>query len=173
MGAHNFNIPLTIESVPGSQPAEMTATLPWASIAPIKFTVTAEHTIIWGTETRNTILTSLTGTAATEEQEFRDIYGMDVVTIPTNRPVQRIDHEDAVYKTKAEKYKAVVEAVKEAHEKGQPVLVGTVTIEVSELLSRMLSKEGIKHNVLNAKFHEQEAEIVADAGIHGDRKSVV
>ena len=109
----------------------------------------------------------MTGTAATEEQEFRDIYGMDVVTIPTNRPVQRIDHEDAVYKTKAEKYKAVVEAVKEAHEKGQPVLVGTVTIEVSELLSRMLSKEGIKHNVLNAKFHEQEAEIVADAGIHG------
>ncbi len=109
----------------------------------------------------------MTGTALTEEQEFRDIYGMDVVTIPTNRPVQRIDAEDAVYKTKAEKYKAVVEAVKEAHAKGQPVLVGTVTIDVSELLSKMLSREGIQHNVLNAKFHEQEAEIVAQAGQHG------
>ena len=109
----------------------------------------------------------MTGTAATEEQEFRDIYGMDVVTIPTNRPVIRIDHEDAVYKTQKEKYKAVVEEVKSAHEKGQPVLVGTVNIDVSELLSRMLSREGIQHEVLNAKYHEKEAAIVANAGIHG------
>ena len=92
---------------------------------------------------------------------------MDVVEIPTNVPVQRKDLEDAVYKTKAEKYKAVVQAVKEAHATGQPVLVGTITIEVSELLSKMLKKEGIPHNVLNAKYHEQEAEIVADAGVHG------
>ncbi len=109
----------------------------------------------------------MTGTALTEEKEFRDIYGMDVVEIPTNVPVQRKDLEDAVYKTKAEKYKAVVRAVKEAHATGQPVLVGTITIEVSELLSKMLKKEGIPHNVLNAKYHEQEAEIVADAGVHG------
>ena len=109
----------------------------------------------------------MTGTALTEEQEFRDIYGMDVIEIPTNKPVARIDHDDAVYKTQKEKYKAVVEAVKEAHEKGQPVLVGTITIEISELVSKMLSREGIQHNVLNAKFHEKEAEIVADAGIHG------
>ncbi len=109
----------------------------------------------------------MTGTALTEEQEFRDIYGMDVIEIPTNRPVQRKDLNDAVYMTKKEKYKAVVEAVKEAHEKGQPVLVGTITIEVSELLSKMLQREGIAHNVLNAKFHEMEAAIVADAGIHG------
>ena len=109
----------------------------------------------------------MTGTALTEEKEFRDIYGMDVVEIPTNVPVQRKDLEDAVYKTKAEKYKAVVEAVKKAHATGQPVLVGTITIEVSELLSKMLKKEGIQHNVLNAKYHEQEAEIVADAGVHG------
>ena len=109
----------------------------------------------------------MTGTALTEEKEFRDIYGMDVVEIPTNLPVQRVDLEDAVYKTKKEKYAAVIEAVKEAHAKGQPVLVGTITIEVSELLSRMLKKEGIKHNVLNAKYHELEAEIVADAGVHG------
>lgn len=109
----------------------------------------------------------MTGTALTEEKEFRDIYGMDVVEIPTNVPVQRVDLEDAVYKTKEEKYKAVVQAVKEAHATGQPVLVGTITIEVSELLSRMLKKEGIPHNVLNAKYHELEAEIVADAGIHG------
>ena len=109
----------------------------------------------------------MTGTALTEEQEFREIYGMDVVEIPTNRPVQRVDLEDAVYKTKKEKYEAVVEAVKEAHATGQPVLVGTITIEVSELLSKMLKKEGIKHNVLNAKYHEQEAAIVADAGLHG------
>ena len=109
----------------------------------------------------------MTGTALTEEKEFRDIYVMDVVEIPTNRPVARIDHQDAVYKTKKEKFKAVVESVKEAHEKGQPVLVGTITIETSELISGMLKREGIKHTVLNAKFHEQEAEIVALAGQHG------
>ena len=109
----------------------------------------------------------MTGTALTEEKEVRDIYGMDVVEIPTNRPVQRKDLEDAVYKTKQEKYHAVVEAVKEAHATGQPVLVGTITIEVSELLSKMLKKEGIQHKVLNAKYHELEAEIVADAGQHG------
>ena len=109
----------------------------------------------------------MTGTALTEEKEFRDIYGMDVVEIPTNVPVQRIDMDDAVYKTQAEKFRAVVEEVKKAHEKGQPVLVGTITIETSELLSTMLKKEGIHHNVLNAKFHEMEAEIVAQAGQHG------
>ena len=109
----------------------------------------------------------MTGTALTEEQEFRDIYALDVVEIPTNEPVIRKDLQDAVYKTKKEKYEAVVEAVKKAHEKGQPVLVGTITIETSELLSKMLSKAGIQHNVLNAKFHEQEAEIVAQAGVHG------
>ncbi len=109
----------------------------------------------------------MTGTALTEEKEFRDIYGMDVIEIPTNVPVQRVDLDDAVYKTKREKYMAVVEQVKEAHAKGQPVLVGTITIEVSELLSRMLKKEGIPHNVLNAKYHEMEAQIVADAGMHG------
>ena len=109
----------------------------------------------------------MTGTALTEEQEFRDIYALDVVEIPTNEPVVRKDLQDAVYKTKKEKYEAVVEAVKKAHEKGQPVLVGTITIETSELLSKMLNKAGISHNVLNAKFHEQEAEIVAEAGKHG------
>ena len=109
----------------------------------------------------------MTGTALTEEKEFRDIYGMDVIEIPTNKPVQRIDHQDAVYKTKREKLWAIVQAVKEAHAKGQPVLVGTITIEASEEISRLLSKEGIAHKVLNAKFHEMEAEIVADAGIHG------
>ena len=114
----------------------------------------------------------MTGTALTEEKEFRDIYGMDVVEIPTNRPVARIDHQDAVYKTKKEKFKAVVESVKEAHEKGQPVLVGTITIETSELISGMLKREGIKHTVLNAKFHEQEAEIVALAGQHGQLRSL-
>ncbi len=108
----------------------------------------------------------MTGTALTEEQEFRDIYGMDVIEIPTNKPVARKDLDDAVYMTKKEKFRAVVEAVKEAHEKHQPVLVGTITIEVSELLSGMLRREGIKHNVLNAKFHELEAEIVKDAGVH-------
>lgn len=109
----------------------------------------------------------MTGTAATEEQEFRDIYGMDVVTIPTNKPIARIDYNDAVFKTKKEKYLAVVEAVKEAHAKRQPVLVGTITIDVSEHISRMLSREGIEHNVLNAKFHEKEAEIIAQAGRAG------
>ena len=106
----------------------------------------------------------MTGTALTEEKEFRDIYGMDVIEIPTNKPIQRIDHHDAVYKTKKEKYRAVVEEVKKAHEKGQPVLVGTISIEKSELLSAMLKKKGIKHEVLNAKYHAKEAEIVAQAG---------
>ena len=109
----------------------------------------------------------MTGTALTEEQEFRDIYGMDVIEIPTNVPVVRKDEQDAVYKTRKEKFKAVVQAVKEAHEKGQPVLVGTITIETSELLSSLLKKEGIEHNVLNAKFHELEAEIIEQAGQHG------
>ncbi|MGF0033357.1 preprotein translocase subunit SecA [Bariatricus sp. SGI.154] len=108
----------------------------------------------------------MTGTALTEEQEFREIYGMDVVEIPTNVPVQRLDLEDAVYKTKKEKFKAVCDAIEEAHTKHQPVLVGTITIETSELLSGMLKRRGIKHNVLNAKFHEMEAEIVAQAGVH-------
>ena len=109
----------------------------------------------------------MTGTAITEEKEFRDIYAMDVVEIPTNKPVIRVDHEDAVYMTKKEKFNAVVNAVVEAHAKQQPVLVGTITIETSELLSRMLKRQGIKHNVLNAKFHELEAEIVAQAGQAG------
>ncbi len=109
----------------------------------------------------------MTGTALTEEKEFRDIYGMDVIEIPTNMPVIRKDLQDAVYKTRKEKLNAIVEAVKEAHAKGQPVLVGTITIEASEELSRMLTRNGIQHKVLNAKFHELEAEIVADAGVHG------
>ena len=112
-------------------------------------------------------LSGMTGTAMTEEQEFREIYGMDVIEIPTNKPVQRIDHQDAVYKTRKEKLHAIVEAVEEAHAKGQPVLVGTITIEASEELSGLLRKKGIPHKVLNAKFHELEAEIVADAGVHG------
>jgi preprotein translocase subunit SecA len=109
----------------------------------------------------------MTGTAITEEQEFREIYGMDVVSIPTNRPIARIDRDDAVYKTKREKLNAVVERVKEAHAKGQPVLVGTITIDASEELSRMLRKEGIQHQVLNAKYHEIEAQIISHAGEHG------
>ena len=109
----------------------------------------------------------MTGTALTEEKEFRDIYGMDVIEIPTNRPVARIDHEDVVYKTKKEKFNAVVDEVVKAHEKGQPVLVGTINIDTSELISSMLKKRGIKHQVLNAKYHELEAEIVAQAGAHG------
>ncbi len=109
----------------------------------------------------------MTGTAKTEENEFQNIYGMDVVEIPTNLPVIRKDLEDAVYKTKKEKYNAVVNEIVKAHEKGQPVLVGTITIETSELLSSMLKKRGIKHNVLNAKYHELEAQIVAEAGQHG------
>ena len=109
----------------------------------------------------------MTGTALTEEKEFREIYGMDVIEIPTNRPVIRKDLDDAVYKTKKEKFHAVIEAIKEAHAKGQPVLVGTITIETSEYLSGLLRKQGIPHEVLNAKFHEREAEIVALAGQHG------
>ena len=109
----------------------------------------------------------MTGTALTEEKEFRDIYGMDVVEIPTNRPVLRKDLDDAVYMTKKEKFHAVVDEIEKAHEKGQPVLVGTITIETSELLSGMLKRRGISHKVLNAKFHELEAEIVAEAGRHG------
>ncbi len=109
----------------------------------------------------------MTGTALTEEKEFRDIYGMDVIEIPTNRPVARIDHQDAVYKTKRGKLNAIANAVEEAHKKGQPVLVGTITIESSEEISRLLKKRGISHQVLNAKFHEMEAEIVARAGESG------
>jgi len=109
----------------------------------------------------------MTGTAQTEEREFRNIYEMDVIVIPTNKPVQRKDLDDAVYKTKKEKFHAVVEEIVKAHEKGQPVLVGTITIETSEMLSQMLRRRGIPHKVLNAKFHELEAEIVAGAGVHG------
>ena len=109
----------------------------------------------------------MTGTALTEEKEFRNIYGMDVVEIPTNKPIARIDHQDAVYKTKKEKYKAVCDEVEETYKKGQPVLVGTVNIDTSELLSGMLKRRGIPHNVLNAKYHELEAQIVAGAGVHG------
>ncbi len=109
----------------------------------------------------------MTGTALTEEKEFRDIYGMDVIEIPTNRPIARVDHEDAVYKTQKEKFWAVVQEVKKAHAKKQPVLVGTITIETSELISKLLKREGIPHTVLNAKFHEMEAEIVAQAGVAG------
>ncbi len=109
----------------------------------------------------------MTGTALTEEKEFRDIYGMDVVAIPTNKPVARVDHQDAVYKTKKEKLKAILLAVQEAHAKGQPVLVGTINIDASEELSAIFKRNGLEHKVLNAKFHELEAEIVADAGIHG------
>ena len=109
----------------------------------------------------------MTGTALTEEKEFRGIYNMDVVEVPTNRPVARIDHNDAVFKTMKGKFNAVVEEVAASHEKGQPVLVGTINIDTSELLSDMLKKRGIPHNVLNAKYHELEAEIVAEAGKHG------
>ncbi len=109
----------------------------------------------------------MTGTALTEEREFRDIYGMDVIEIPTNKPVARVDHQDAVYKTKREKLHAILDSVEESYQKGQPVLVGTITIEASEELSALMKRRGIPHKVLNAKFHELEAEIVADAGIHG------
>ena len=109
----------------------------------------------------------MTGTALTEEEEFREIYGMDVIEVPTNLPIARIDYDDAVYKTKKDKFNAVVADIVEAHEKGQPVLVGTITIETSEMLSQMLQKKGIPHKVLNAKFHELEAEIIADAGQKG------
>ena len=116
--------------------------------------------------TKYTKKSGMTGTALTEEKEFREIYGMDVIEIPTNVPVKRQDLEDAVYKTQKEKFRAVCDAIEEAHAKHQPVLVGTITIDNSELLSGMLKRRGIKHNVLNAKFHELEAEIVAQAGIH-------
>ena len=106
----------------------------------------------------------MTGTAQTEEKEFRNIYEMDVIVIPTNKPVIRKDLDDAVYKTKKEKFHAVVDEIVKTHEKGQPVLVGTITIETSEMLSQMLKRSGIPHKVLNAKFHELEAEIVAGAG---------
>ena len=109
----------------------------------------------------------MTGTAMTEEQEFQNIYGMDVVEIPTNKPVIRIDHEDAVFKTRKEKLNAVADNIEESYKKGQPVLVGTITIEASEEISGLLKKRGIPHHVLNAKFHELEAEIVAQAGVHG------
>ncbi|MCR4806407.1 MAG: preprotein translocase subunit SecA [Lachnospiraceae bacterium] len=109
----------------------------------------------------------MTGTALTEEKEFRDIYGMDVIEIPTNRPIARQDLQDAVYKTKREKLNAICDEIEAAHATGQPILVGTITIEASEEISAMLKRRGIQHNVLNAKFHEMEAEIVADAGIHG------
>ena len=109
----------------------------------------------------------MTGTALTEEKEFREIYNMDVVEVPTNKPVIRVDNNDAVFKTKKGKFNAVVQSVIESHEKGQPVLVGTITIETSEMLSEMLRKKGIPHNVLNAKFHELEAQIVSEAGRHG------
>ena len=112
-------------------------------------------------------LSGMTGTALTEEEEFAAIYALDVVEIPTNKPVIRVDHTDVVYKNEAGKYRAIVRQVKECHEKGQPVLVGTISIEKSELLSKMLKREGIPHNVLNAKHHEQEAQIVAQAGKFG------
>ena len=109
-------------------------------------------------------LSGMTGTALTEEEEFATIYKLDIVEIPTNRPIARIDDQDSVYKTEQGKFRAVIRQVEECHAKGQPVLVGTVSIEKNELLSRMLTKAGIKHNVLNAKNHEREAEIVAQAG---------
>ena len=109
----------------------------------------------------------MTGTALTEEQEFRNIYGMDVVSIPTNKPVARIDQQDAVYKTKKEKLRAIVNKIVETHATGQPILVGTITIDSSEEISALLKKQGVPHKVLNAKFHEMEAEIVAEAGVHG------
>lgn len=112
-------------------------------------------------------LSGMTGTALTEESEFREIYNLDVIEIPTNKPVQRIDYEDVVYKTEKAKFNAVIEQIIECHQKGQPVLVGTVTIDKSELLSKLLKQKGIKHNILNAKFHEQEAHIVAQAGKFG------
>ena len=112
-------------------------------------------------------LSGMTGTALTEEEEFNTIYNLDVVEIPTNRPIARLDHTDVVYRTEAGKIRAIIEKVKECHAKGQPVLVGTVSIEKSELLSRMLKREGIAHNVLNAKHHEMEAQIVAQAGYFG------
>ena len=112
-------------------------------------------------------LAGMTGTAQTEEQEFRAIYKLDVIPIPTNLPVIRIDHEDVVYRNKRGKFNAVIKDIIESHQKGQPVLVGTISIETSEMLSSLLKKHGIKHNVLNAKYHEKEAEIIAQAGKYG------
>ena len=112
-------------------------------------------------------LSGMTGTAMTEEDEFEEIYKLDVIEIPTNKPLARIDHPDTIYKNENAKFRAVIEDIKESHKKGQPVLVGTVSIEKSEKLSKLLSKEGIKHEVLNAKFHEKEAQIVAQAGKFG------
>jgi len=109
-------------------------------------------------------LSGMTGTAMTEEDEFREIYKLDVIAVPTNKPVQRVDHNDLVYRTEAAKYRAIIEQIIKCHEKGQPVLVGTISIEKSELLSAMLKKKGIAHEVLNAKYHAKEAEIVAQAG---------
>ena len=109
-------------------------------------------------------LSGMTGTALTEEEEFGAIYQLDVVEIPTNKPIARIDQTDVVYKTEAGKFRAIINQVKQCHEKGQPVLVGTISIEKSEILSKLLKKAGVPHNVLNAKFHEQEAQIVAQAG---------
>src|SRR5690606_19487554 len=112
-------------------------------------------------------LAGMTGTAATEAEEFAEIYKLGVVEVPTNRPIARVDEHDRVYRTAAEKHAAVIEAIREAHERGQPTLVGTTSIEKSEMLSDMLKAEGIPHNVLNARQHEQEAQIVADAGKPG------
>ena len=115
-------------------------------------------------------LAGMTGTAETEANEFKSIYNLDVVVVPTNRPCLRKDFNDRVYKTQREKYKAIVEEITECNQKGQPVLVGTISVEVSELLSRMLQRQRIVHNVLNAKHHESEAEIVARAGQLGGRR---
>ena len=112
-------------------------------------------------------LSGMTGTALTEEDEFQEIYSLDIVEVPTNKPMIRQDYPDVIYKTEQAKYNAVIDKIVECHEKGQPVLVGTVTIDKSELFSRMLKKRGVKHEVLNAKFHEKEAEIVAQAGKYG------
>ncbi len=112
-------------------------------------------------------LSGMTGTAMTEEEEFREIYNLDVISIPTNRPMARIDQNDIIYKNENAKFRAIVEEIKESHKKGQPVLVGTISIEKSEKLSSILKREGIPHEVLNAKFHEKEAEIIAQAGKYG------
>ena len=112
-------------------------------------------------------LSGMTGTAMTEEEEFREIYNLDVISIPTNRPMVRIDQNDIIYKNENAKFRAIVEEIKESHKKGQPVLVGTISIEKSEKLSSILKREGIPHEVLNAKFHDKEAEIIAQAGKYG------
>ena len=112
-------------------------------------------------------LSGMTGTAMTEEEEFREIYKLDVIEVPTNKPMIRVDHPDAIFRTEKGKYEALINDIIACHEKGQPVLVGTISIEKSELLSQMLKRKGIKHEVLNAKYHEKEAEIVAQAGKKG------